>query len=278
MTSRKKTTTLRVAARRPAAPERRAASAARRGFTLVELLVVMAIMVTVSAILVANYFGMTRAASYTAAGRNVYNMLMLARQRACMDGAPVHFMLIDSNSYVLVRGAGTLCRNLENNLIRDYYADLDAMAVDLDEYSDDEIRVWNMDNGACAVVDTHGENGGIRKWTDEKATFPDSNATYKRVSYTIKLRSANAAEWKEGHRYGFELYPRQLLPKGFRFGFNSPQQTPRNEVIAFNPDGSTDLNSEARIYIYETIKKGDSKDMLRITVEPNGTIVGPEES
>ena len=72
---------------------------ARAAFTLMELLVVMSIMLIVSTILVAGYFGMTRAASYTAAETDVFNHLQLARQRASLDGTRV-FVAVGTGALV----------------------------------------------------------------------------------------------------------------------------------------------------------------------------------
>lgn len=58
----------------------------RGGFSLIELLSVMAVMVMISTIVVSSGFGMRRGATYTAARQIPANVLEYAHQRACMDG------------------------------------------------------------------------------------------------------------------------------------------------------------------------------------------------
>ncbi len=241
----------------------------RQGFTLMELLVVMGIMLIVSTILVAGYFGMIRAASYTAAETDLFNHLQLARQRASLDGVRVFFMLIDSNSYVLVRGAGTLTRDMGKSETSNRYRFYDAYA-DYDGHKPEEInlaktvRVWNMDKGL------YGDDVRIDPTNPEDMYVPVSGARFKRPSCKFEVllpSTVEHKEWKRGDRYGFELYPRQMLPKGFYFDLDDGKPV----TLVFKPDGTTRQNTT--ITVFEKIgEKSKSKNKIRITVKASGEI------
>ena len=255
---------------------------ARAAFTLMELLVVMSIMLIVSTILVAGYFGMTRAASYTAAETDVFNHLQLARQRASLDGTRVFFLLIDSNSYVLVHGAGQLTRDMDSKIYDGRHRIYDAYA-DMHEITNkaSHVRVWNMDKNL------YGDDVNINPAAVDgpAPTFPGSEENYFRHTCVLDARLPNAAQWnrwKQGDRYGFELYPRQVLPKGFYFGLQDLDNAPRNESIVFAADGTSSRVSGSppvitrtgitSLFIYERIAK-DTKRAIQIQVKnPDGSI------
>ena len=245
-----------------------------------ELLVVMSIMLVVSTILVAGYFGMTRAASYAAAETDVFNHLQLARQRASLDGTRVFFMLIDSNSYVLVHGVGQLTKDMESKTFNNRHRFYDAY-VDLKEITNNasRVRVWNMDE----IV--YGDDVTINPAGDETLdAYPGSTARYARHTCMFETRlpaAAQYAKWKKGDRYGFELYPRQVLPKGFYFGFQNLDNAPKNDLIIFAADGTSSRVSgggapvdtgETELYLYEKIAKDKQHAVLIKVKNPDGTI------
>ena len=94
----------------------------QRGFTLLELLVVMGIMVSLSTIAVTSYFAAMRGMARRGALQQLAGTLTLARQRACMDGVPTCVMIYnevigtDSN---LEEGSGT--EAMGNNIVRPAY-------------------------------------------------------------------------------------------------------------------------------------------------------------
>lgn len=65
------------------------------GYTLIELLAVMAIVVIIILIAVASYSGMTRAAAPRKAAENIEVALSLARQYAISKNTPVLFLILD---------------------------------------------------------------------------------------------------------------------------------------------------------------------------------------
>ena len=246
-------------------------------FTLLELLVVMSIMLVIATILVAGYFGMTRAASYTAAETDVFNHLQLARQRASLDGTRVFFLLIDSNSYVLVHGAGQLTSDMDKNInangkhvFYDAYADMHEITNKASR-----VRAWNMSKNI------YGDNVNIGMAPDGPLpTFPGSAAgtKYYRETFWFEVDlpvAAQWSQWKQGDRYGFELYPRQVLPKGFYFDLG----TAKSLMIVFKPDGTAGQlkiggdvdNVDTTVTIFEKITTGD-KGKIKIIVQKDGTI------
>jgi type II secretory pathway pseudopilin PulG len=224
-----------------------------------ELLVVMAIMLALSTILVAGYFGMTRAASYTAAETDVYNLLQLARQRACMDGTKVFFVLIDNQSCVLVHGVGQVT-GLEPNL-RLYDAYADHHTVSTPESGGTHLRLWNMDDNGMiddATID----------YKPKEEVVAGSLPPEKFIRTTCVIEGRFSGSWKIGDHYGFELYPRQILPKGFYFGVPGRGSDPNFNKLTFNPDGSPEGTLKFRIY--EKIA-AEARDTL-VNIMPDGSI------
>lgn len=204
----------------------------KQAFTLMELLVVMGIMALIGSILVASYFGMIRAGAYSAAATDFHNLMLLSRQRACMDGVRTMVMLVDSNSYVIVRAAGVITEDGQDSgsetLVRDAYTDIASFPS-----TEHGARVWNMDRDASARL--------IRV-----ASAAYNDAGYSRTEIGLFMARTNdsggAANsdkswWKKDDHYGLELYPRQQLPKGFLFNVNGA--VPKNSRITFEPDGSS---------------------------------------
>ncbi|NLF23967.1 MAG: type II secretion system protein [Lentisphaerae bacterium] len=258
----------------------------RAAFTIMELLVVMAIMITISTIVVSSYFGMTRAASYHAAENSVLKALQLARQRACLDGTPVQFMLIDSNSYVLVHGAGELTQDMDSKVnaegrhtFYDTYADHHAVTND-----NSNLRVWNM------TQNVYADDVTIRvaeRTNEDYPGVPNPNdAAYQHRGLTtileVKLPAAGQwSRWKKGDRYGFELHPRQMLPNGFFFGIQNIGSFPRNDKIVFaangnssyvNAHGDISQSGVTQLYLYERIADETRRAILLEIQNPQGTI------
>ncbi len=228
-----------------------------------ELLVVMAIMLTISTILVAGYFGMTRAASNTAAESDVYNLLQLARQRACMDGTRVFFLLIDNRSCVLVHGGGEVT-SIEAGGQRIYDAYADHRTVSSGNAAGTNLRLWNMnaDGRADDVTIAYSEK------SEPVAGGPSSDRYLRRI---CAIDGRFTGVWKIGDRYGFELYPRHYLPKGFSFGVPGRGADPNLHKIIFNPDGKPEGALEFRIY-EKIVKPGKGQD-AKVTISLDGSIV-----
>lgn len=122
----------------------------KRGFTLLELLVVMGIMVSLSTVAVSSYFAAMRGIARRTATQQLAGTLTLARQRACMDGVPTCVMIfnevigetsnIDDGSQqgggntLLTRPAYIVCKQLgkitcipQDEYLVDEFTDLGAL-------------------------------------------------------------------------------------------------------------------------------------------------------
>ena len=113
----------------------------RGGFSLIELLAVMAIVAMLSTLAVTSYFSAIRGMSSRTARDNFYNALMMARQRACIDGCRVS--LIVFNEAAAFDASGTaisdlaasfvVCRELgrfsfvSENFLFDEFSDLGSL-------------------------------------------------------------------------------------------------------------------------------------------------------
>lgn len=245
------------------------------GFTLIELLMVMMLMVLITTITVTGSFGMSRAASYTAAQDLVYNTLQIAKQRACLDGKPVFVVFQDFETILVVEGVGTVSK-----ILKDGGSFFDRTATfEIKERTDGKstnVTIWNLTTGAHAgnVIATPEVEG-----TD---TIPglDVSADFGFVHCRITPRKDfNKSEWNERDAYGFEVMPAKKLPKGFRLKFGSAKDNAiKNEIIVFNPDGTGGVgkkdsngkivadNSDAYIDVYEKIKEDDPGTYIGIIV------------
>jgi prepilin-type N-terminal cleavage/methylation domain-containing protein len=94
------------------------ANRTRRGFSLLELLAVMTIMVMLSALAVTSYFAAVRGMARRGALKNLVNTLVLARQRACMESSCFSVIMFNevsgvnsgdlTPSYIVAKGLGQL--------------------------------------------------------------------------------------------------------------------------------------------------------------------------
>lgn len=250
----------------------------RRGFTLLELLMVMTIMIFITTIALMNILGGTRSSSYAAGANDVFDDLMLGRQRACLDGTKTFLLLRDSTNFVLVRDMGTVCAvqngtNGPNSQLVDQYSDYTALlTTSLAGY-----RLVDMDRDAYADVVTSITSSGTYSMTNALNPSPGWNM----LVYYIDIKPAGPphVDWKGDDDYGIELHAAQMLPKGFHFelGATLGSETPDFNRITFNTDGSVacdwaaDAGTTWNLYVVEDIGP-TAGNRIRIGIAPNGTI------
>ena len=206
-----------------------------RGFTLLELLIVIAMMIFISTIAVVNYFGVTRAASYSAISTNVFNALLTARQRACLDNKTVYFYLQNNTNFVLQESFGTIA-GIDPDGGTGGYIFYDPYVSSLSFQS----------NSVLLNIDVPGSGAIVWQSSPGNYTIHGIDANGNAVSYSttacelfVTNNSASASfTWSIGNHYGMQLYAPQTLPKGFVF---SPQGA--GNSIAFLPDGTVDLSN-----------------------------------
>ncbi len=235
---------------------------ARRGagFTLMELLIVIAIMAIISTVAVGGYFGMMRAAAYSSAHAGVYNTLLLAKQRAVIDGKVTSLMILNATNYVVVRAVGRIS-HVDAGVAHDAYSDLSGALGTID--------VFNLDS-------TGG--GAFKKVTISRAIelrLKDEMGAPYTVPEGYRFEGAGAGFFLEGDRYGFALHGVQALPRGYLFTGALPRE------VRFNVDGSRIKPDSAPlepITIEETIRK---ENKIRFEVAASGTVTDksllPEE-
>jgi prepilin-type N-terminal cleavage/methylation domain-containing protein len=239
-----------------------------RGFTLLELLVVMSIMVTVSSILVMSYFGAMRGSSYTAAEKDVRNCLLLARQRACLDGTRTFFVMIDETNYVIVRSAGVV-GEVADPYVYDTYADLssfDQFMAGIGTPTSGGRRLFDMDSGASSLIREISTS-------DKQVLDPVDRTPYNRRVNRITVDSVR--DWSAGDRYGFEIHPRQMLPKGFLFRTTDDTTPPSYARVVFEPGGNSTGVSQIRIIEKIASDRPRNRVVLNISPLNGGVTVAP---
>lgn len=207
----------------------------QRGFTLLELLSVMAIMMIIAGITVTSYFGMVRGAGMRAAVSHLQSTLHLARQTAVMNGKTVHVVFGQSESnawYVVVQKAGTVTwAHSSRRRFSDQYADWSNLG------GDDIVgsTVYNLTSGESSVIVTNTLEDGVN----------------------IELETEDPI-WYQYDEYGWEQHPRTMLPSKYQFGHGDPRPDPPDTVV-FNGDGTTP-SGERDIDIYESLRAEASGD------------------
>ncbi|MBM4164947.1 MAG: type II secretion system protein [Lentisphaerae bacterium] len=233
----------------PAAPQAAACRPSRAGFTLMELLVVITIMGLIATIAVSSYFGITRAAAYSAAHDNLYNTLILTKQRAVIDGKVTSLVILSPDEYVAVRAVGRIS-HVETDNSSDAYADLSgAVAAG--------VEVYNLDATSATISQTVT----ISAWTlDISDPFNSAPTPYPATAY--KFAGAGSSFFTVGDRYGFALHSKQSLPRGYAFEAPAfPQE------VRFNPDGS--CAQADVIVVKETIRPSNT---ITFTIAGSGTV------
>ena len=249
----------------------------RSGFTLIELMVVVGIMILIATIVVSGSFGMSRASSYLAAENVVYNTLQAARQKACTDGKPVIVAFVKreekggDESFVLVtvQAAGTI-----SDVKSTYFYDRGALFQETGLGRNKDDSVWNLTTGDCAEGPFTISYIGYGKL--EPKEIPGC-AGHKYGYDVTRIEFDNALKgslWKPGDIYGFQVGEMQELPIGFKFGWNSADGSPEGQMVVFKSDGTSSYGTagniekegDVSIYISEEMKNKNSAP-IHITVK-----------
>ena len=253
----------------------------RNGFTLIELMVVMGLMVLISSIVVSGSFGMTRSSSYRVAESTVFNTLQMARQLACTDGKRVVVAFADKdNALSVVVATGTIWEDVKGAYIQDRCANLakyTGSGVQVGGKSTN--TVWNLRTGAKFSGFTLTSDKNI-----EPQRIPGGgNDKYAYAVSQLTPRSGfDKSFWKKGDPYGFQVTQPLVLPKGFKIGFGSVGSSPGGRLLVFEPDGTgfvgtssktgiTQSSTTAELYLYEEIFSSDAKKAVHIKVA-NGIV------
>ncbi|MBP5510725.1 MAG: prepilin-type N-terminal cleavage/methylation domain-containing protein [Kiritimatiellae bacterium] len=246
----------------------------KKGFTLVELLTVMAIMAMLSTIAVSSYFTAIRGMARRSALKHLANTFVLARQRACMEGASMSVMIFNEitgyDNTEASTGSGTsfnptyvICRKLgrisclpdngsgKGDHLVDEFLSLDVLFGSiLDEnetnYKRDHelesFRLYNLTRGKWSdvypkVVEELLDNRTSSAKGSE--SFSDQKK-YKHdlPVYAFIVQNQNSVNWRVCDAYGIEVSPPNTLPRGFIFPDLNEDKEEDVITVTFNPDGT----------------------------------------
>jgi prepilin-type N-terminal cleavage/methylation domain-containing protein len=263
----------------------------RRGFSLLELLAVMSIMAMLTTLAVTSYFSAIRGMTRRSSVKHLANTLILARQRACMEGTRVSVMVFNevsgydeqtkkekiAPSYVVCKEVGRISFISQGTLI-DEFASLDTMfgtaAIDANYLG--SIRLYNLKNGGWSNV-----------YPSVKKVEPEISSAYELAlkgqevlhkipmfGFVINKKVPNPSpkkdSWNVGDSYGIEVVPINSLPRGFQFTA-LPRYDSAPICVTFRPDGSATPNV---ISILATQAPGGKSG---VTVKEDGSITYDEK-
>lgn len=227
----------------------------RRGFTLLELIAVMGIIVALSLVIVGGYSGMMRTIAEKAGINALQRAAMLTRQHATIDGRATYFYITSSESYVICRRAGVV--SLSEERVR-------SSTVDLPPYASSgatPMTLWIYDNYAdlsgAAEFDLNFIGDGKKLTQDQIKDLLD---TYQgTLLFDLETRDSalvtyppwfdhlndrwiigvdkDAPGFDANHSYGWMVYPQQKLPKGYAF-VSVKDKFIEEGHLYFNPDGT----------------------------------------
>lgn len=274
----------------------------RSGFTLLELLAVMSMMALLTTLAVTSYFSAISGMARRSAVKHVVNTLVLARQRACMEGARISVVFFndphgfkkdaDGNqtteedylpSYVIVKAMGRFSY-ISGSYLLDEYAELDQtfgtskkLGISNPDSYQGRLRLYNLTRGGWWMVLPFVKKEGFEDDLSPKGY----SETYviERYGFTVKETQGNASSALAGDVYGTEAGPIGSLPKGFEFDELDPEAEDSTFQVCFRSDGSVDTTvsgSKTAITLIETRLK-TNRPKNRITIGTEGSISYSEE-
>ena len=264
----------------------------RDGFTLIELIAVMGIIVALSLLVVGGYGGMSRAIASGRASRQVRDALLLARQTACVNGVRVYLYVLSEDEFVLCRKMGTSCGNAPltrgqsgrdndfrveaTHLFYDYYTDLGSFVNEVDR----ESERYAIENDSSSSGETKKTN-----YSSDMLIFDLSGSTQAKYA-TLCGVSANkdggrgwslyykkkknggdpTSLFKEDADYGIALYPIRSLPKGYVF----PEEQ-IGDFLYFDPTGKPG-GPTREFVVAEAVLQGDADHRQTVKVDESGAV------
>jgi len=252
----------------------------RRGFSLLELLAVMSIMAMLTTLAVTSYFNAIRGMTRRSAVKHFANSLILARQRACLEGVRVSVMVFNEitgynaknepeivPSYVVCKETGRITAISQGKLI-DEFASLDKMfpkPAGMSAGYLGSMRLYNLTQGKWTQVFPWAESHNL---TGRHSSYLPKIYEYPVYGFTknANVRNSSEATWDVGDTYGVEAAPPGSLPKGFQFR-QLDDDVDRVVCFTFMPDGTA---QEAKSIDIDELMPPNTK--AGVKVESDGSI------
>lgn len=265
-------------------PSRRASSG-RSGFTLIELIAVMGIVIALALVVTSGYSGIARSIAQGQSTRQVRDSLLLARQTACVNGVEVYVYILDETQFIICRKIGTSSGSLGN---ASYQSGKDPLyhkdaKVYCDYYTDLSSFVSEIDTGSESAGQS--DSSSLYKDSDLSGSMDlydlSANelcaATLRGVEYNKDLgfgwllyckprkgeSSIPGSFLDEGHDYGVPIHPIRALPKGYVF------LNKAGDFVSFSPTGEA---TPKEIKVAEYAQMDSGKHQFKIQVLQSGKI------
>ncbi len=248
------------------------------GFSLMELLAVMAIMGILSTLAVTSYFSAVRSMARRRAVSNLMAALMQARQRVCIDGTRTALVCYNvrndltstalesvSPTYVVCKALGRVT-NISGNKIGDEFTPLDKIfGTGTARFSYGSRRLYNLSDKGWTDVEVMVEPGTysdelVSGLTGENFQMPELLWCFKKAQGGV-----DKGAWKIGHLYGIDVSPAGIFPKNVYFGDLRASDNDQINVMFF-PDGRAKPESI-------TIIAQDGAKIATISVEDTGNVI-----
>ena len=249
----------------------------RRGFSLLELLAVMSIMAMLTTLAVTSYFSAIRSMTRRSAVKHLVNTLILARQRACMEGARISVVMFNevtgavntdvTPSYAMCKEIGQITYLNGQDLV-DEFTEIDRMfgTKGYGANYKGSMKLYNLVGGGWAYVfpwvqpyPWTGANKGLNQRRSASGN-PSMTQTERNNGYSLNVfsfeinknvQNLNPAQWHVGDAYGIEVTPPGSLPRNFCF--TSLQQDASKVItITFQSDGSAVFGTVGTVKLSET--------------------------
>lgn len=229
----------------------------KRGFTLVELMVVIGIMAIMGSLTVAGYRQMKRGMEERSVLQNVESFIKGAVQRAMIDRQSVGIYFwnetlqeegddfeIVVGKAVAVRRAGRISK-VDGNYLCDEFGDLEYRSEQDEEEEDTssstkdmpKIKLYKMSEDGSIEAFIVNEMTEPRSFTVSFIHGDEEDAT---IQWCYAFKSDGGGGWNVGDAYGFE-FADITLPHGYIFGSSADGQSPIAEAGKYyiNMNGET---------------------------------------
>lgn len=232
----------------------------RHGFTMLELIAVMGIIVVMSLVVVGSYNGIMDAIAKKAGPRALRNALTLCRQHASVDGQRTYLWITDVNKYILCRKMGVIQRDPPpawgslTGKARPPYVNQSSVKAYWIRDRDAELggTAWNSSlEGTTGGQDTFKESDSsffVFDFTDSEIARMQYPPWFYEGTWIFGIVGMDGKDdkpdhFKGGSEYGIALFMEQALPEGYVFSkdlysLNSAGNFRDGKFTFFEPDGS----------------------------------------